>query len=92
MSRVVYFDCASGASGDMLLGAVVDLGLPLDVLRAELGKLGLAGYTLAESRVARSGLAATKVDVVIDAPDTTATPATSSTPSGTSTGRGSRPR
>lgn len=71
MSRVVYFDCANGASGDMLLGAVVDLGLPLDELRAELEKLGLAGYTLAESRVARSGLAATKVDVVIDAPDTT---------------------
>jgi len=71
VSRLVYFDCASGASGDMLLGAVVDLGLPLDELRAELEKLGLAGYTLAESRVARSGLAATKVDVVIDAPDTT---------------------
>ena len=70
MSRVVYFDCASGASGDMLLGAVVDLGLPLDELRAELAKLPLSGYALAASRVSRSGLAATKVDVVIDAPET----------------------
>ena len=38
MSRIVYFDCASGASGDMLLGALVDLGLPLDALRAELAQ------------------------------------------------------
>ena len=39
MSRLVYFDCASGASGDMLLGALVDLGLPIDSLRQELAKL-----------------------------------------------------
>ena len=38
MSRVAYFDCASGASGDMVLGALVDLGLPLGRLRAELAK------------------------------------------------------
>ena len=43
MSRIVYFDCASGASGDMLLGAVVDLGLPIERLREELAKLPLAG-------------------------------------------------
>ena len=43
MSRIVYFDCASGASGDMLLGAVVDLGLPIDRLREELAKLAAAG-------------------------------------------------
>jgi uncharacterized protein (TIGR00299 family) protein len=54
----------------MVLGAVVDLGLPLAELRAELAKLALPGYTLAESRVSRSGLSATKVDVVVDAPDT----------------------
>ena len=34
MTRIAYFDCASGASGDMVLGALVDLGLPLDRLRA----------------------------------------------------------
>ena len=70
VSRLVYFDCASGASGDMLLGAVVDLGLPLDLLRDELGKLPLAGYRLEAGRVSRSGLAATKVDVLVDAPET----------------------
>jgi uncharacterized protein (TIGR00299 family) protein len=66
VSRLVYFDCASGASGDMLLGALVDLGLPLDVLRAELAKLPLGGYRLEARPVDRSGLRATKVDVVID--------------------------
>lgn len=66
MSRLVYFDAASGASGDMILGAVVDLGLPLETLRGELGKLGLSGYRLEESRVSRSGLAATKLDVRVD--------------------------
>ncbi|HET9315728.1 MAG TPA: nickel pincer cofactor biosynthesis protein LarC [Vicinamibacteria bacterium] len=64
MSRLVYFDCASGASGDMLLGALVDLGLSIDVLAAELAKLPLAGYRLAAHKVHRSGLHATKVDVI----------------------------
>ena len=68
MSRIVYFDCASGASGDMLLGAVVDLGLPIDRLRDELAKLLLPGYRIEARSVTRSGLAATKVDVVPEGP------------------------
>ncbi|HWX24674.1 MAG TPA: LarC family nickel insertion protein, partial [Vicinamibacteria bacterium] len=64
VSRIVYFDCASGASGDMLLGALVDAGLPLETLRGELQKLPLEGYRLEAHRVRRSGLEATKVDVV----------------------------
>lgn len=68
MSRVAYFDCASGASGDMVLGALVDLGLALDELRAELAKLPLAGYSLESRRVLRAGLQATKVDVVVKLP------------------------
>jgi hypothetical protein len=68
LSRIVYFDCASGASGDMLLGAVVDLGLPIEHLREELAKLPLAGYRLESGRVTRSGLAATKVDVIAEGP------------------------
>jgi uncharacterized protein (TIGR00299 family) protein len=67
VSRIAYFDCASGASGDMLLGALVDLGLPLDSLRSELAKLPLRGYRLESRRVHRSGLHATKVDVLIEA-------------------------
>ena len=70
MSRVVYFDCANGAAGDMLLGALVDLGLPFEELKAELAKLPLEGYALRSSRVSRSGIAATKVDVDIHAGDT----------------------
>ncbi len=69
MSRLVYFDCASGASGDMLLGALVDLGLPLDALRAELGKLALSGYALESRKVHRAGLHATKVDVIVHGHD-----------------------
>jgi uncharacterized protein (TIGR00299 family) protein len=50
----------------MLLGALVDLGLPLQALQEELAKLPLRGYTLEARRVHRSGLHATKVDVVVE--------------------------
>ncbi len=66
MSRLLYFDCAQGASGDMLLGALVDLGLPLASLEAELRKLPLPGWRLESRRVMRCGLQATKVDVVVE--------------------------
>jgi uncharacterized protein (TIGR00299 family) protein len=68
VSRLVYFDCASGAAGDMLMGALVDLGLSLDHLSAELAKLPLRGYRLEARKVQRSGLQATKVDVIIEGP------------------------
>lgn len=67
MSRLLYFDCASGAAGDMLLGAAVDLGLPLERLRDELARLPLAGYRIEAERVSRCGLAATRVHVATDA-------------------------
>ncbi|MGD9890691.1 MAG: nickel pincer cofactor biosynthesis protein LarC [Dehalococcoidia bacterium] len=63
--RIAYLDCFSGISGDMLLGALVDAGLSLDALRAELASLPAGGYELAAERVARAGIAATKVDVVL---------------------------
>src|SRR5688572_23532344 len=66
MARVVYFDCPSGASGDMVLGALVDAGVPLDSLRAELEKLQLPGWTLSAREVRRGAFRATKVDVGID--------------------------
>lgn len=66
MSRVAWFDGASGASGDMLLGALVDLGLPVEWLEAELARLPLGGYHLESSRVRRGGLVATRVEVVLD--------------------------
>lgn len=66
---LAYFDCFSGISGDMTLGALVDAGLPLEVLRAELAKLNLPGYTLSSEKVRRSGISATKVHVVLDEKD-----------------------
>jgi len=63
---LAYFECFSGISGDMTLGALVDAGLPIEVLRSELEKLGLVGYKLSSEQVKRSGLAATKVNVVLD--------------------------
>lgn len=67
--RIAYLDCFSGISGDMLLGAMVDCGLSLDALTAELATLPVSGYRLEARRVTRAGFAATKVDVVLeDAP------------------------
>ena len=45
--KIAYFDCFSGISGDMTLGALVDLGAPLDWLKAQLDRLGVAGFEFA---------------------------------------------
>jgi uncharacterized protein (TIGR00299 family) protein len=66
---LAYFDCFSGISGDMTLGALVDAGVSIDILRAELAKLNLPGYALKVEKVKRSGIAATKVHVIIDQKD-----------------------
>ena len=60
MSKTLYFDCFSGASGDMILGALLDLGLPLEALRGALGSLALDYGTVASDRVLRAGVSATK--------------------------------
>ncbi|HTK92492.1 MAG TPA: nickel pincer cofactor biosynthesis protein LarC [Verrucomicrobiae bacterium] len=61
--RLAYFDCPSGAAGDMILGALVDAGLPFDDLRAGLERLALPGYTLEQRQVMKRGFRATKVEV-----------------------------
>lgn len=61
----LHFDCFSGVSGDMLLGALVDVGLPLPELARGLKAVKLNGYVLRAGRVRRGGLPATKVDVAI---------------------------
>ncbi|MFN8003945.1 MAG: nickel insertion protein, partial [Acidobacteriota bacterium] len=61
--RTLYLDCFAGASGDMLLGALLDLGLDFAFLKAELAKLGVPGYELSLTRVDRSGISAAKFDV-----------------------------
>jgi uncharacterized protein (TIGR00299 family) protein len=62
----LYFDCPSGASGDMILGALVDAGVPLDALRAQLTTLPLGGWTLAAREVRRGAFRATKIDVEVE--------------------------
>ncbi len=62
MSRI-YFDCFSGASGDMIVGSLIDLGLPLDQLTRELQKLKLQNYSLSAIKVVKAGLTATKFTV-----------------------------
>ncbi len=59
MTRAGYLDCFSGISGDMLLGAMLDAGLPLEGLQSELSRLPLDGYALSAQRVKRAGIAAT---------------------------------
>ena len=60
--RVAHFDCFSGISGDMVLGAVIDAGVPADAIRAALDSLGLP-IKLEVERVKRCGFAATKATV-----------------------------
>ncbi len=67
MSSILYLDLFSGASGDMLLGALLDLGLPLAALRDELGKMDLSGYELAAERQVRRGLSGTRLHVRVTA-------------------------
>ena len=66
MSRILYFDCFNGASGDMVLGALLDAGLPLEELRRALGSLALEGAGVSATRVLRAGVAATKFIVDAD--------------------------
>ena len=61
--KVAYWDCFAGASGDMILGALVDAGLSPDDLRERLSALHLPGWQLNIQRVVKHGLAATSVEV-----------------------------
>ena len=56
----LYFDCASGAAGDMILGALIDAGVRLDDVRAALGSLAIAPDLIWTERVSRAGISATK--------------------------------
>jgi len=62
--RIAYLECFSGMSGDMFLGALVDAGVPAQLLEDTVAALGIEAR-LEVSRVLRSGIAATKVDVWI---------------------------
>tara|TARA_Y100001978_G_scaffold6_1_gene9 strand:- start:2760 stop:4022 length:1263 start_codon:yes stop_codon:yes gene_type:complete len=61
--KIAYFDCFSGISGDMVLGALVDAGLCLETLIEELDKLEVPGLTLTQERTVRQAIAGTHVKV-----------------------------
>jgi pyridinium-3,5-bisthiocarboxylic acid mononucleotide nickel chelatase len=60
VAKIAYFDCFSGASGDMVLGALLDAGLPAPALRHALGSLAIDYGGIAAERVLRAGISATK--------------------------------
>ena len=65
MARIALFDPFSGASGDMILGALLDAGLSQAALRAELGKVEVGRYELRVERVAQHGLGGTRATVIV---------------------------
>ena len=61
--KVLYFDCFAGAAGDMILGALLDAGLPFEELRRALGSLAVEGWDVSADRVIKAGITATKFKV-----------------------------
>jgi pyridinium-3,5-bisthiocarboxylic acid mononucleotide nickel chelatase len=69
MPRAAYVDCFSGASGDMLLGAVIDAGASLDELRSGLSSLPVGGWTLDAQAIGQHSLHGTRAKVKLHAAD-----------------------
>ena len=63
--KIAYFDCFSGISGDMILGALIDAGLDIQDIESELAKLKISGYNLKTQRVVKKGISGTKFIVEI---------------------------
>lgn len=61
--KILYYDCFSGISGDMNLGAMIDLGIDESYLRKELEKLNVGGWELVITKDQRHGIKGTKVTV-----------------------------
>jgi uncharacterized protein (TIGR00299 family) protein len=66
---LAYFDCFSGISGDMILGALVHLGVPADFLEENIRRIPLDGFRLEITTVSRMGVHGNKVNVVVDGTD-----------------------
>ncbi len=64
--KTLYFDCFAGASGDMIAGAFLDLGLDFNYLKAELSKLPLTGYEVKKSQISKKGILSTSFEVFVD--------------------------
>jgi uncharacterized protein (TIGR00299 family) protein len=63
--KVAYFDCFSGVAGDMILGALIDLGVDISVLQKELWKLPIKGYTIEVQPVTCNQISAMDVTVIV---------------------------
>ncbi|MCD4696982.1 MAG: nickel pincer cofactor biosynthesis protein LarC [Bacteroidales bacterium] len=63
--KTLYFDCIAGASGDMILGALLDAGLSFDKLKEKLNLLNLDEFKLTLIKVKKNGFAASKLDVIV---------------------------
>ncbi|MCE2448767.1 MAG: nickel pincer cofactor biosynthesis protein LarC [Candidatus Latescibacteria bacterium] len=63
--KIAYFDCFSGISGDMILGALLDAGLPLADLNREIAKLGVKNVAIEREATARHAIAATRAKVCV---------------------------
>lgn len=61
--KIAYFDCIAGASGDMILGALIDAGADEAALRQKLHSLGIEGFGMQVRRVTKHGIAATRVEI-----------------------------
>ena len=67
--RILYYDCFAGISGDMNLGAMIDLGVEAGYLESELKKLNIKGFHLEIAKDIRRGISGTKVSVIVEDPD-----------------------
>jgi len=64
--KVAYFDCFAGASGDMILGALMDAGLDLEALKGELAKLHLSDYDIGCRKVLKRGISGSQAIISIN--------------------------
>ena len=63
--KLAYFDCSSGISGDMILGALVDCGVSIEQIKDGLASLPIDGYEIVEKHVRKTGLNCTQIEVVV---------------------------
>jgi uncharacterized protein (TIGR00299 family) protein len=66
MKKILYFDAFNGAAGDMILGGLIDLGMPLCHLQSELDKLALKGFRLSAEKIERQGMFGTNFQVILE--------------------------
>ncbi|MBN1131333.1 MAG: nickel pincer cofactor biosynthesis protein LarC [Chitinispirillaceae bacterium] len=68
MEKILYFDLLSGASGDMILAGLVDLGIPVAFINKELRRLAISGLSIRASRVYRNGIRCCRLNMKWDTP------------------------